>query len=172
LTRQSLKKEIECLDRLLANRGIDVTGLTERLGGLGEGQALEWGLAPSPDETLMPFRFGTGPRIFPSMHHLHQHLEQGVTSTRRFYFRDKKGHTLPASNLGELIDRARTLDLTTLAYHFRRGDFGRWVRDVLHDDILARWLDRLQTVDLSGEELRLAFLEALEQRYRILERLI
>jgi hypothetical protein len=37
---------------------------------------------------------------------------------------------------------------------------------------LARWLDRLRIVDLSGEELRLAFLEALERRYRILERLI
>jgi hypothetical protein len=172
LTRQRLKQETECLSRLLANRGIDVTGLAERLGGLGEGQALVWGLAPSPDDVLMPLRFGAGPRIFPSMHHLHQHLEQGVASARRFYFRDKKGHTLPAGNLGELIDRARTLDLTTLTYHFRRGDFGRWVRDVLHDEILARWLDRLQTVDLSGEELRLALLEVLEQRYRILERLI
>jgi hydroxymethylpyrimidine pyrophosphatase-like HAD family hydrolase len=172
LTRQSLKEEIECLGRLLANRGIDVTGLAERLGGLGEGQALVWGLTPSADETLMPFRFGTGPRIFPSMHHLHQHLEQGVAPARQFYFRDQTGHTLPASNLGELIDRVRTLDLTALTFHFRRGDFGRWVRDVLHDEILARWLDRLRIVDLSGEELRLAFLEALEQRYRTLERLI
>jgi hypothetical protein len=64
------------------------------------------------------------------------------------------------------------VDLTVLTYHFQRGDFGRWIRDVLHDETLARWVDRLQTVDLSGEALRLALLDTLEQRRRVLGRLI
>jgi hypothetical protein len=64
------------------------------------------------------------------------------------------------------------VDLTVLTYHLQRGDFGRWIRDVLHDETLARWVDRLQTVDLSGEALRLALLDTLEQRRRVLGRLI
>jgi hypothetical protein len=43
---------------------------------------------------------------------------------------------------------------------------------VLHDERLALWLERLQVAELSGEALRLALLDALEQRYRVLERLI
>jgi hypothetical protein len=43
---------------------------------------------------------------------------------------------------------------------------------VLHDETLARWVDRLQTADLTGEALRQALLEVLKQRHRALERLI
>jgi hypothetical protein len=66
----------------------------------------------------------------------------------------------------------RNLDPAVIAYHFQRRDFSRWVRDVLHDPTLARWLDRLRSAELSGEELRLAFLDTLEQRLRLLEQLL
>jgi hypothetical protein len=66
----------------------------------------------------------------------------------------------------------RSLDLSVIAYHLQRGDFGRWIRDVLHDETLARWVDRLQSVDLSGEALRFALLDTLEQRRRVLGRLL
>jgi hypothetical protein len=39
-------------------------------------------------------------------------------------------------------------------------------------ETLGRWVERLQTTELSGEALRLALLDVLEQRYRVLERLI
>jgi hypothetical protein len=106
------------------------------------------------------------------MHRLHRYLEDRVASGLQFYFRDPTGHTLPAGNLGELIDRLRILDLAVVTFHFQRRDFARWIRDVLHDETLARWLDRLHTAGLSGEALRLALLDVLEQRLRVLERLI
>jgi hydroxymethylpyrimidine pyrophosphatase-like HAD family hydrolase len=172
LTRHRLSREVDCLGRLLATRGLDVTGLPESLGQLSEGQALIWRLTPSTNEALTPLRFGAGPRIFPGMQRLHRYLEERVASSRQFYFHDQTGHTLPAGNLGELIDRVRTLDRAVVAFHFQRGDFARWIRDVLHDETLARWLDRLHAAELSGEALHLALLDALEQRLRVLERLI
>jgi hypothetical protein len=40
LTRYRLRREVDCLSRLLASRGLDVVGLPEWLGQLAEGQAL------------------------------------------------------------------------------------------------------------------------------------
>lgn len=172
LTRHRVGCEVECLGRLLASRSAEVTGLADRLNRLGEGQALVWGLAPSTDATLTPLRFSVGPRTFHKMRRLHLYLEQKVAPSQRFYFHDETGHTPPAGNLSELIDRVRTLDLDVITFHFQRGDFSRWIRDVLHDETLARWMDRLHTTDMTAEALHLALLDALEQRYRVLERLI
>jgi hypothetical protein len=171
LTRHRLSREVECLSRLLAGHGLDVDELAENLGQLDEGQALVWGLTPSTEDMLAQIRFGAGPRIFPGVHRLHRYLDDRVTSSKQFYFHDRKGHSLPAGNLNELIERLRALEQDVVTYHFQRGDFARWIRDVLHDDTLARWLDRLHAADLSGEALRLALLDALEQRLRVLQRL-
>ena len=171
LTRHYLAREVECLSDALAGRGLDVTGFAERLDKLGEEQTLVWGVASSPDDRLMSLRFNIGPRTFPKMHRLHRYLEERVVPPRRFYFHDQTGASAPAGNLSELIERVRTLDLAVINFHFQRGDYARWIRGVLHDETLARWLDRLQTADLAGEALRLALLEALDQRYRVLERL-
>jgi HAD superfamily hydrolase (TIGR01484 family) len=172
LTRHRLDTEVECLSQVLASRGLDVGGLPERLSQLAEGRALVWGLMPSMNDGLSLLRYGAGARIFPGMHRLHRYLEDRVASGLQFYFRDRSGHTLPAGNLGELIDRLRTLDLAVITFHFERRDFANWIRDVLQDETLARWLDRLHTANLSGEALRLALLDVLEQRLRVLERLI
>jgi hydroxymethylpyrimidine pyrophosphatase-like HAD family hydrolase len=172
LTRHRLSSEVECLSHLLASHGLDVNGLPQHLGQLDEGQALVWGLAPSATGAPTPLRFGAGPRIFPGMHRLHRYLEDRVAPSKQFYFHDQPRHSLPAGNLGELIERLRTLDLAVVTFHFQRRDFARWIRDVLHDETLARWLDRLHGAELSGETLRLALLDALEQRLRVLERLI
>jgi hydroxymethylpyrimidine pyrophosphatase-like HAD family hydrolase len=171
LTRHRLSREVECLSRLLASQGLDVNRLPEHLSQLDEGQALIWGLTPSTNDTLTPLRFGTGPRIFPGMHRLHRYLEDRVASPKQFYFHDQTGNSLPAGNLGELIERVGASDLEVVNFHFQRGDFGHWIRDVLHDETLARWVDRLHTADLSGEALRQALLDTLNQRLRVLERL-
>jgi len=79
-----------------------------------------------------------------------------------FYFKDDEGRTKPACNLGELIERLHTVDLTVLTFHFQRGDFTRWVENVLHNDTLARQLQSLNIKTLSGEVLRYTLLDILE----------
>jgi hydroxymethylpyrimidine pyrophosphatase-like HAD family hydrolase len=172
LTRHSLSREIEWLSQLLTDRDLDATGLAEKLKGLDGGQILTWGVEPTSGNELMPLKFSVGPRTFPGMHRLHRYLEDKVPPSQRFYFNDDTARSAPVGNLSELIDRMPLLDQSVIEFHFQRGDFTKWVRDVLHDQTLARWLDRLQTTDLSGESLRLALLEAFEQRHRVLERLI
>lgn len=172
LTRHRLSREVGCLGRLLADQGLDITRLDAQLAELGEGQALAWGAMPSPADTLTALKFRVGPRTFPKMHRLHRYLEKRAAMPKQFYFEDPAGQIAPAGNLGELIVRLRALDLDVMASHFQRGDYSRWIRDVLQDDTLARWVDRLQGADLSGEALRQALLEVLEQRHRMLERLI
>ncbi len=177
LTRHQLTHEADCLAHTLSQRNIDVTGLSERLGTLGEGRAVTWGLDDPPPhhtdthtQSLVPFKFSIGPRTFPEMHRFHRYLEEKVEPAQRFYFHDAMGHTPPAGNLREMIDRIHALNLQVVQFHFRRGDFTRWIREVLRDETLARWLDRLHATDLDGESLRQALLEALQQRYHVLDR--
>ena len=172
LTHHRLAHEVDCLIRALTMRGIDVNGLADRLAQLGEGHALTWGLASPPGSALVPLRFRVGARTFAQMQQMHQYLEERAAPPKQFYFRDPTGQTPPAGNLGELVDRLRTTDLSVVVFHFERGDFTHWIRDVLRDETLARWLDRLQAAALSGEALCATLIETCEQRHRMLERLL
>jgi hypothetical protein len=172
LTRHRLRQEAECLRQIMAGRGLQADDLLERLAELGARQALIWGLTSLETAEFTVLGLGAGPRVLPGVQRLHRYLEGTVASSKQFYFHDEGRHSLPAGNLAELIERVRNLDPAVIAYHFQRGDFSRWVRDVLHDPTLARWLDRLCCAELSGEELRLAFLDTLEQRLRLLEQLL
>jgi hypothetical protein len=169
LTRHRLSREVARLSALLADRGLDAQDLTGQLDKLGEGQALMWGLTGQLGQAPVKLKFSLGPQIFPQMQRLYRYLEEKVAPPQQFYFHESQ--VPPAGNLSDLIARIRIVDLTVIEFHFERGDLSHWVRDVLHDETLARWLDRLQVADLSGEALRLALLDTLEQRHRVLERL-
>ncbi len=170
LTRHRLSRETACLSQLLAERGLEVPDLEEHLDELGEGQALAWGITPQPDTGLTPLKFSVGPQTFAQMEYLHRYLEEKVAPAQRFYFDQSKAP--PAGNLSDLIARLANLDPDVIEFHFLRRDFSRWVRDVLQDKTLARWLERLHTTDLSGQALRAALLETLQKRHRVLERLL
>lgn len=62
------------------------------------------------------------------------------------------------------------LDLSALEYHLNRGDFSRWLRDIIADttlaDQVAAWEDELQAhraADL--ERVRRELSKAVEDRY-------
>ncbi len=55
--------------------------------------------------------------------------------------------------------------LAALHYHHERGDFVKWVKAALYDDVLANHLDKLRRRELQGETLRDALVQRVRDRY-------
>jgi hypothetical protein len=58
-----------------------------------------------------------------------------------------------APSLADLCEKLKKIPLKSIEFHFKRGDFERWIRDTLGDEHLA---NRICEIDRSthGEELR------------------
>ena len=96
-----------------------------------------------------------------------------VPQDKGFYFFSEEtnymGHT--AFSLKEFYDIVKTIDLRSLEFHNQRGDFENWIKDVLHDDELARDVRALRDEDVSGEVLRDRLNEAVGHNCRMLNTL-
>ena len=68
-----------------------------------------------------------------------------------------------AANLDDFCEIIKTIDVKSLTFHFRRGDYERWISKSLHDVQLARRFKRIKKSN-SGEELRNKILQAAIRR--------
>jgi len=68
-----------------------------------------------------------------------------------------------AQSLGEFYEKIGNVPLESLNFHFRRGDFDRWIREMLGDNYLA---DRISRIDKSvqGEKLRMRLKRTVKRR--------
>ena len=64
----------------------------------------------------------------------------------------------------------QTIDIASLEYHNRRGDFGPWAEYSLQDQILSRALEDLRGAKLKGGPLRKALVEIALKRFNELSR--
>jgi HAD superfamily hydrolase (TIGR01484 family) len=90
---------------------------------------------------------------------------------RSFFFRGPEGKlNLRAQNLVQFIELASGVDDETWLYHFERGDYSRWFRDIIKDDDLAADAVAIEERH-GGRESRGAAYEALraaiESRYTL-----
>ena len=124
-------------------------------------------------------RFGAGPpRVFTiaerrTMHvrHRHKYADVSLSKERRFYFRPIDGQVVGAAgSMGDFCTAVGHLDPRALQYHPERGDFSRWLDDIIADKELAMqvavWEDELlahRAADL--ERIRRELVQAVEQRY-------
>jgi hypothetical protein len=86
--------------------------------------------------------------------------QEKVTPEWGFYFYEAFNKPLfeAAFNLEDLKKKIGKVPTASLEFHQNRGDFARWIRDVFKETQLA---DRIAKTTSTGEELRLALLNAL-----------
>ena len=81
-----------------------------------------------------------------------------------FYREFARSMNLRVRSLHDLLSALRSVDIKSIEFHSERGDFGRWVRQVIGDMELAEVLDEASSLGLVGEKLRRKLIEALEAR--------
>jgi len=68
-----------------------------------------------------------------------------------------------ATNLDDFCETVKTIDKKSLKFHFKRGDYERWIKESLHDIQLARRLKRIKKSS-RGKELRNKILRTVRRR--------
>ena len=79
-----------------------------------------------------------------------------VPREKAFYFFTSIGNYTgtSASSLKEFMGRINEVNPKSLEFHLARGDFEKWVAEVLQDAELAGEIKRLQKLNLTGNGLR------------------
>lgn len=120
-------------------------------------------------EARGPFRVHVVPARAQHTRHIRKYAEGELPPERCFYFRGPGGKlNLKAQNLILFNQIAAGVDDATWLYHLRCGDYSRWLRDGVHDGILAAEAKRIETQEHpSAGETRQQFRTLIEQFYTL-----
>jgi len=79
-----------------------------------------------------------------------------VPREKAFYFFTSIGNYtgVNASSLKEFVEKINEVDIKSLEFHLYRGDFDKWIDEVLQDKDLAEEIRRLQKFSFSGNALK------------------
>jgi hypothetical protein len=93
---------------------------------------------------------------------------RNVPREKAFYFFTSAGNYtgMSAASLKEFMDRVGDVDIKSLEFHLQRGDFQKWVEEILQDNDLAWEIKRLQKFNLSGDALRNQLGMVVSRRYK------
>jgi len=85
-----------------------------------------------------------------------------VEPSRGFHFYEEYGKPteLIATSLEDFIQKLQKASLTSIGFHHKRGDFIKWISQVLKRPELARSIAELE---VSGEKLRIEIIETLRK---------
>jgi ribosomal protein L15 len=91
-----------------------------------------------------------------------------VPREKAFYFFTSIGNYtgVSASSLKEFMEKLNEVNVKSLEFHMYRGDFEKWVSEVLQDGELAMDIRRLQKLNLMGEPLRNQLFSTASRRLR------
>lgn len=175
LTRLGMPEELDMLLPYLTKFS-ENHELIHQLPILPTGQAFLCSQAYRPITTNLigPIRFQPGPRSFPHSRHLHKYLRAALPPQKRFYFCDSNGNPNGriAANLWEFNEMVKIQSPGTLEYHLKRGDFQKWLIEVLRDEELAHRIQKLEVHGLCGEELKQIMIDIVHNRYEELDNLL
>jgi hypothetical protein len=93
---------------------------------------------------------------------------RNVPREKAFYFFTSVGNYtgMSAVSLKEFMDRVSDADIKSLEFHLQRGDFQKWVEEILQDNDLAWEIKRLQRFNLTGDALRNQLSLVVSRRYK------
>jgi hypothetical protein len=91
-----------------------------------------------------------------------------VPREKAFYFFTSVGNYtgVSADSLKEFMKRINEVNVKSLEFHIHRGDFEKWMSDVLQDAELAAEMKRLQKLNLTSNSLRDQLNFALSRRLK------
>jgi alpha-amylase len=79
-----------------------------------------------------------------------------VPREKAFYFFTSIGNYTgeSAASLKEFMEKINSVNLKSLEFHLQRGDFEKWINEVLEDKKLAEEIAKLKKASLTGDGLR------------------
>jgi len=84
-----------------------------------------------------------------------------------FYVAFDKPLGFSSRSIEEFYRTIKQVTSDSIDFHLYRGDFERWIEEVLQDNELADVVGELEGYGLTGEELRKALLKAIDARYGV-----
>lgn len=114
-------------------------------------------------------RFWVARRRHEHRRHIRKYAEGELPPDRSFFFRGPEDKlNLRATNLTRFCELAEGVDEATWAHHLRRGDYSRWIREMIKDPALAEELAALERdAGQAPDATRRAALEAVRRRYAV-----
>jgi len=97
-----------------------------------------------------------------------------VPREKAFYFFTSIGNYtgVSACSLKEFIEKINEVNVKSLEFHLYRGDFEKWINEVLEDTELAREVKILKKFNFSGETLKHQLLMMVSRRLKHLTNLL
>jgi hydroxymethylpyrimidine pyrophosphatase-like HAD family hydrolase len=115
-------------------------------------------------------RFHLGDRATGHVRHRAKYVDLLLTVGQGFVFTDN-GRPVepPVRTLNDFVLSLKTLPLSVLDAHARRGDFSQWIGDVFHDHVLASGIRKVEQRYRLGHtrDLYNSVAETIEQRYEL-----
>jgi len=115
-------------------------------------------------------RFHLSGRSTDHVRHKAKYVDMQLMEGQGFVFVDNgRPVGAPVRTLNEFVQSLRTLPLSVLDPHARRGDFSQWIGDVFHDHVLASGIRKVEQRYRLGHtrDLYNAVAEAIQQRYEL-----
>jgi hypothetical protein len=118
-------------------------------------------------EMQQPVKVKVAPAKAELRRHRRKYEAGELGEDKSFYFRGADGKlNLRAQNMRMFAQLAEGVDEDTWAYHLRKSDYSRWLRDSVKDPSIAEEVSRIeQDTQLSPAESRKQILDAIRKHY-------
>lgn len=95
-------------------------------------------------------------------------MMRALPREKAFYFFTSIGNYIgaSASSLKEFSEKIGEVNVKSLEFHLHRGDFEKWINEVLQDKELATQVGKLQGFGLTGDALRSQLSAAVSNRLK------